>query len=328
MEEGKFIKKCRIDAGLTQEQLAEKMGVSITSVQNWESGRTNIEIKKYLSLAEIFNVPVEKLIKERLMEEDKKRPDNWPEFLFDESINDIIDTLHLNLAQQELFGILYINQADYLKRKTMELNTFLNDLRRVPYSFIEKVGSIRFLNQAEGLHKVIRYVKTDFLLKVLRQNPEAEFNVRKMSREQICEFIDDGCLSYSWMDDLDFDNPEQWEWEGYDAISFKISMKKAKVILPVLNNGPVHLADGKRGNSVRSVRKDVPSEVLEMCNFEKELWDEGYYKRNKQAIEAIILEGLGGVTKYGSVRENEKEEWYLEISEKGKRWLEWYENTK
>lgn len=35
---GEFLKKSRINAGLTQEQLAEKMSVSLTSVQKWESG--------------------------------------------------------------------------------------------------------------------------------------------------------------------------------------------------------------------------------------------------------------------------------------------------
>lgn len=39
----KFIKTCRIDAGLRQEQLAKKMGVSVVSVQNWESGKTRIK---------------------------------------------------------------------------------------------------------------------------------------------------------------------------------------------------------------------------------------------------------------------------------------------
>ena len=51
------------------------------------------------------------------------------------------------------------------------------------------------MNQAEGLYKVIRYVKTDFLMKVLKQNPEFEFNIKKLSRNQICEFIDEGCRS-------------------------------------------------------------------------------------------------------------------------------------
>lgn len=325
MKQNNFIKQCRIDAGLTQEQLAEKMEVSITAVQNWESGRTNIELKKYLQLAEIFNVPVEKLIKERLIEEDKKRVDRWPDFLFDEDINSVINTLHLNLAQQDLLGILHIYGAEYLNNKEMELNTFNEDLKLVPYSYIEKVGSIRFLDQAAGLYNVIRYVKTDFLLKILRQNPEAEFNVKKMSRDQICEFIDDGCKPGSLWEDLSWDYLDQWE--GFDSLHFNISMKKAKIILPLLKKGPIHLADEKGGR--RKTRRDVPSEVLEMCDFKKELWDEGYYSKTNQDFDVCILDGIQKVTKYHSIQKKGKEDqWYLEINEKGEQWLEWYKNAK
>ncbi len=325
MGKNTFIKQCRIEAGLTQEQLAEKMEVSITAVQNWESGRTNIEIKKYLKLAEIFNVSVERLIKERLIEEDKKSVDRWPDFLFDEDINRVINTLHLNLAQQELLGILHIYGADYLNKKEMELNTLSEDLKRVPYRYIEKVGSIRFLDQVEGLYNVIRYVKTDFLLKILRQNPEAEFNVKKMSRDQICEFIDDGCKPGSFMEDLSWDYPDQWE--GFDSLHFNISMKKAKIILPILKKGPIHLADEKEGS--RKTRRDVPPEVLEMCDFKKELWDEGYYSKTNQDFDVCILNGIEKVTKYYPIQKKRKEnQWYLGINDLGKKWLEWYKNTK
>ncbi len=57
------------------------------------------KLSRLMDLAAVFNVPVENLIKEILIEEDKKRPDRWARFLFDEETNDIIDTLHLNLAQ-------------------------------------------------------------------------------------------------------------------------------------------------------------------------------------------------------------------------------------
>ncbi len=95
----KYIKTCRKNAGLTQEQIAEKMDVATVTVQNWENGKMTPKLSRLMDLAAVFNVPVENLIKEILIEEDKKRPDRWARFLFDEETNDIIDTLHLNLAQ-------------------------------------------------------------------------------------------------------------------------------------------------------------------------------------------------------------------------------------
>lgn len=82
--------------------------------------------------------------------------------MFDKETNDIVDTLHLNLAQQNLFGLLYIYGAEYLEKTRIDVDDFNADLKKIPYGFIDKVGSIQFMNQAEGLHKVIKYLKTDF----------------------------------------------------------------------------------------------------------------------------------------------------------------------
>ena len=86
-----FLKRSREMAGLTQVQLAEKMGVSTVAVQNWESGKTNISYRRYQDLAVILNIPVDKLIKETIIDEDKSRLDNWPDFIFSEDTNKLVD---------------------------------------------------------------------------------------------------------------------------------------------------------------------------------------------------------------------------------------------
>ncbi len=310
-----FIKKCREEAGLTQAQLAEKMDVSVVAVQNWEKGKTKINLDRYYELAKIFNVPVDELIKEMLIEADKTRPDVWPAFLFDDETNAIIDTLHLNLAQQDLFGLMYIYGSDYLKRTEFDQDTFDEDLRRIPYGFIDRVGSIRFMNQAEGLHKVIRYVQSDFLMKVLKQNPESEFNIKKLSKNLICEFIDEGYKSLS-----DFED----NIETSNGLNFRINMRKARILLPVLEKiGPVHITDGWWSNPIRN---DIPEEflenVLEMCDFDRSLWEEGYYKRKYNI--SYIKSGLESVTEYKNTAKKGKEErWMLSINEKGRDLLQW-----
>ena len=296
-------------------QLAEKMEVSVVAVQNWERGTTNINPAKYDKLSEIFNVPMENLIKEMLIEMDKSRPDIWPSFLFDKDTNDIVDTLHLNLAQQDLYGLMYINGSEYLKQKEIGRDTFNENLKSIPYGFIDRVGSIRFLNQAEGLHKVLRYVRSDFLLKVLKLNPEAEFNVKKLSKELICEFIDKG---HKPLDDSE-DDPET-----YDGLKFGISMKKARILLPVLDRiGPVHITDEQWSNPIRG---DIPEEflecVLEMCGFRRTLWEEGYYKSEYNI--SYMRDGLESVSDYiNTAKAGEKECWMLSINGKGRDLLKW-----
>lgn len=171
-------------------------------------------------------------------------------FLFDKETNDIVNTLHLNLAQQNLFGLLYIYGAEYLEKTRIDVDDFKEDLKRIPYGFIDKVGSIQFMNQAEGLHKVIKYVRTDFLMKVLRQNPEAEFNIRKLSKNLICEFIDCGYKR------ADMSSEFEEGYEGEEQLYFHICMCKAEKLLPVLEEqGSVHLTEGWWS---RPVRDDIP----------------------------------------------------------------------
>ena len=318
----KFIKKCREEAGLTQAQLAEKMDVSVVAVQNWEGGKTKINLDRYRNLAEVFNVPVDKLIKEILIEEDKTCPDRWPEFLFDDDTNAIIDTLHLNLAQQDLFGLLYIYDAEYLKKTVIEIDTFEDDLKRIPYGFIDKVGSIQFINQAEGLHKVIKYVKADFLMKVLKQNPQAEFNIRKLPKHLICEFIDEG---YKPTGDEDFYWDDSKRYEGEDGLYISTHMSSARIMLPILEkSGAVHITDGWWSHPIRDdIPEEVLSGILEMCGFRRDLWEKGEYKASYNIIN--VLSGLKEVTNYENIAQKGKEEyWIWEINDKGRKLLEWF----
>ena len=61
MEMGQKIKQLRYKAGLTQEQLAEQMGVSAQSVSKWEAGASMPDISLLPILAETFGVSIDEL---------------------------------------------------------------------------------------------------------------------------------------------------------------------------------------------------------------------------------------------------------------------------
>lgn len=314
---GNLLKKLRKEAGLSQEKLAEKMNVSKNTVQNWERGATKVDERRFSLLADIFNIPVEVLIKEFCREEGEKRPNNWPAFLFDDNLNEIIETLHLNMNQQDLFGLLYIYNAEYLQKNSIDFNTFYNDLKLIPYDFIGKVGSIQFMNMADGLQRVTKYVKSDFLLKILKLNPENEFDVRRMTKDQICEFIDSGHKEGEASNRNESDN----------CFTFGISMKRAKVILPILEKGAIHITDRQESNKVR---KDVPRELIETLaiSVPYQLWLEGHHNHKKTVYcycGSCMNRGLETVTTYHNIApEGQPEEWYLEINEKGRSLLKWF----
>ncbi len=61
MELGKRIKQLRFKAGLTQEQLAEKLGIGAQSVSKWENAVAMPDITALPLLAEIFGVTIDDL---------------------------------------------------------------------------------------------------------------------------------------------------------------------------------------------------------------------------------------------------------------------------
>lgn len=58
---GEYIYKLRTEAGLSQIQLAEKLGVSDKAVSKWETGKAKPQVNTLRKLATIFNVSIETL---------------------------------------------------------------------------------------------------------------------------------------------------------------------------------------------------------------------------------------------------------------------------
>lgn len=59
---GKFIAKLRKGKNMTQEQLAEKMGVSINAVSKWERGLSFPDVSLYKKLCEVLDTSIEEII--------------------------------------------------------------------------------------------------------------------------------------------------------------------------------------------------------------------------------------------------------------------------
>lgn len=62
MEIGKRIQGRRKQMGLTQEQLADKMDVSIQMVSNLERGNKSIRIENLIKLSEILNISTDYIL--------------------------------------------------------------------------------------------------------------------------------------------------------------------------------------------------------------------------------------------------------------------------
>ena len=58
MEDRKItLKAARINAGLSQSEAAEKMGVNVMTVSNWETGKTVPDVEDFKHLCELYRWP-------------------------------------------------------------------------------------------------------------------------------------------------------------------------------------------------------------------------------------------------------------------------------
>lgn len=52
--------------GLSQERLAEKLGVSRQAVSKWESGQSTPDLNKLIKLSELYNVTIDSLVRDNV----------------------------------------------------------------------------------------------------------------------------------------------------------------------------------------------------------------------------------------------------------------------
>lgn len=60
---GELLKEARLQAGLTQEKVAEAIGVSRQSISNWENDKTYPDVINIIALSELYQVSLDYLLK-------------------------------------------------------------------------------------------------------------------------------------------------------------------------------------------------------------------------------------------------------------------------
>ena len=107
MELGKHIRKYRTEANISQEELADKVFVSLQTISNWENNKSYPDIKSLVLMSEIFRVSLDQLIKGDL-EKMKQEIDaqEYTKFQKDSNIfaGLFIALLILPIPLAELFG--------------------------------------------------------------------------------------------------------------------------------------------------------------------------------------------------------------------------------
>ena len=63
MEIGQKLRQARLDSGLTQEAVAEQVGVSRQTVSNWENNRSYPDIASVIALSDLYSLTLDELLK-------------------------------------------------------------------------------------------------------------------------------------------------------------------------------------------------------------------------------------------------------------------------
>ncbi|HHN65833.1 MAG TPA: XRE family transcriptional regulator [Nitrospirae bacterium] len=61
-ELGRIIKKERVRAGLTQMQLADKLGITYQQIQKYEMGKSSVSVERLFQIADALNVSISSLL--------------------------------------------------------------------------------------------------------------------------------------------------------------------------------------------------------------------------------------------------------------------------
>ena len=62
MQIGSVIRKYRKECGLTQEEMAKRLGVTTPAVNKWENGNTNPDIELLAPIARLLHISLDTLL--------------------------------------------------------------------------------------------------------------------------------------------------------------------------------------------------------------------------------------------------------------------------
>ncbi len=143
--------KLRKENNITQEQLADMLGVSRQAVSKWESGLSIPDMEKIIEMCKIFNCPIERLLDDGVTSNTKiKQKKSFKEYL--NSILDYIAKSYKMFCSMrfkekfkcltELLVIIALQSLIYAILGIILLNLLSNILNFLPYVFSDFVENI------------------------------------------------------------------------------------------------------------------------------------------------------------------------------------------
>ena len=114
----------RKQAGLSQEQLADRLGVTRQSVSKWESGAAFPELVKIISLSEMFDVSVDYLVKDDMEEPEQAGEMGTDTARLEQKVDDLTryvkGSFYAYDSQTRIFGLPLVSiRVGFVRRQQM-----------------------------------------------------------------------------------------------------------------------------------------------------------------------------------------------------------------
>lgn len=170
MSIGEKLKECRKKAGLSQEQLAEKLCVSRQAITKWESGREMPDIGNFQNISKLFGVSIDYLLDDG-------------ETLLDTVIKEAI-----NIDNYEKTGKCRSKYEAVVRAKYPQATIIYSLIRRKKLSLIENIVDFivqpGVLQVADSLNNMSAYFLVELEQKQLLVNVTKEFiESRELNRK-------------------------------------------------------------------------------------------------------------------------------------------------
>lgn len=155
MEISKCIKDARQNNNISQESLAEQLGVSRQTISSWENGKSYTDLVSIIKMSDIFNISLDKMLKE-----DKKLVNNMQEKMDTVKSNkSIVFTILFAII---IFGGIYLIQTfvDIPKIDNLYLNigVLIAFIVGVLTYLFSNVYAGKFLNQKTSNKSILKTI--------------------------------------------------------------------------------------------------------------------------------------------------------------------------
>lgn len=192
MKLGEFLRQSRIEAGLTQEGMADKVGVSTTSVQNWEKN-TFPDPQYWPLISKALSVKVTDIATRMAetvappKEEKSRKTCSFPEFLFPEESLSCIKALRFTDEEMELLGLELVYSSG-----NCDALSYNADLPSLPYEYIRLKGPWNILNMHEAITDKLSGAYVPMVANWAKKHPGKSFDILDQTAEDylcICRDI-------------------------------------------------------------------------------------------------------------------------------------------